>query len=165
LLSSREEQSRDRRGKSLEDTIRHAAVQDLDKRFSELAEQLEGWSQDTQKLVKILAPPRSIGPRRFELDPLRKVLGKWSIEIITILHARGLVGFAELRKGLEGISARVLSQKLKEMQRNGLVSRTVLSSTPTRVQYGLSDRGHVLVGLGRPVVLFLLSENYPKRRL
>ena len=164
MLSSREEQSRDRRGKSLEDAIRHPAVQNLDRRFFELAEQLEGWSQDTQKLVKDLAP-RSIGPRRFELDPLRKVLGKWSIEIITILHARGLVGFTELRKGLEGISARVLSQKLKEMQRNGLVSRTVLSSTPTRVQYGLSDRGHVLVGLGRPVVLFLWRENYPKRRL
>ena len=161
MLSSREEQSRDRRGKSLEDTIRHPAVQELDKRFFELAEQLEGWSQDTQKLVKTLAPPRSIGPRRFELDPLRKVLGKWSIEIIAILHARGPVGFADLRKGLEGISARVLSQKLKEMQLNGLVSRTVLSSTPTRVQYGLSDRGHVLVALGRPVLLFLLSENYP----
>lgn len=165
MLSSREEQSRDRKGKSLEDIIRHPAVRDLDQRFFELAEQLEGWSQDTQKLLKPLAPPRSIGPRRFELDQLRKVLGKWSIEIITILHARGLVGFAELRKGLEGISARVLSQKLKEMQRNGLVSRTVLPSTPTGVRYGLSDRGQVLVGLGRPVVLFLLSQNYPKRRL
>ena len=76
-----------------------------------------------------------------------------------------LVGFAELRKGLKGISARVLSQKLKEMQDNGLVSRTVLSSTPTRVRYELSDKGQLLVRLGRPVVLLLLKENYAKGQL
>jgi len=103
-----------------------------------------------------------MGPSQHDLAPLRRVLGKWSIEIITILHNQGLVGFAELRKGLKGISARVLSQKLKEMQDNGLISRIVTSSTPTRVRYELSAKGQLLVGLGRPVVLLLLKESYTR---
>jgi DNA-binding HxlR family transcriptional regulator len=140
-------------------------VQDLDKRFFELAEQLKEWSEDTRKMMKSFASPRNMGSSHLDLDPIRRVLGKWSIEIITILHNQGTVGFAELRKGLKGISARVLSQKLKEMQSNGLISRTDLSSTPTRVRYELSDKGQLLVRLGRPVVLFLLKENYTKGRL
>jgi DNA-binding HxlR family transcriptional regulator len=160
LLNVRGEPSRKRREKSLEDTLGRPSAQDLDKRFFELAVQLERWSEDTRKMVKSIAPSRNIGPSHLDLVPLRRVLGKWSVEIITVLHNQGLVGFAELRKGLKGISSRVLSQKLKEMQDNGFVNRTVLSSTPTRVRYGLSDKGRLLVGLGRPVVLLLLKENY-----
>ena len=158
----RREPPKERREKSLEDTIRHPSVEDLDKRFLELAEHLEGWSEDTHRMMKSLASPRNMVPSQRDLAPLRRVLGKWSIEIITILHNQGLVGFAELRKGLKGISARVLSQKLKEMQDNGLISRIVTSSTPTRVRYELSAKGQLLVGLGRPVVLLLLKESYTR---
>ena len=162
LLSVRGEPPKGRREKSLEDTIRHPSVEDLDKRFLELAEDLEGWSEDTHRMMKSLTSPRNMGPSQHDLAPLRRVLGKWSIESITILHNQGLVGFAELRKGLKGISARVLSQKLKEMQDNGLISRIVTSSTPTRVRYELSAKGQLLVGLGRPVVLLLLKESYTR---
>ncbi len=144
--------------------IRVLAVQDLDRRFFELAEQLERWSEDTYKMMKSLASPRNIGPSQLDLAPLKRVLGKWSIEIITVLHDQGLVGFAELRKDLKGISARVLSQKLKDIRNNEIIIRTVLSSTPTRVRYELSDKGQLLVGLGRPVVLFLAKENYARGR-
>ncbi len=162
FLNVRGEPSQERREKSLEDTIRHPAVQGLDKRFFDLAEHLETWSEDTSRIMESLRSPRNIGPGHLDLAPLRRVLGKWSIEIITVLHNQGLVGFAELRKGLKGISARVLSQKLKEMQENALINRTVLSSTPTRVRYELSEKGQLLVGLGRPVVLLLLMETYTK---
>ena len=62
LLSVRGEPPKGRREKSLEDTIRHPSVEDLDKRFLELAEHLEGWSEDTHRMMKSLASPRIWAP-------------------------------------------------------------------------------------------------------
>src|SRR5438874_4360342 len=128
---------RPRKEKNPEDPL-HSTLQDLDKRFSELTEQLEPWSEETAKVVRSLSSPRnrSFGPA--DLDLVKTVLGKWSIKIITILYPQERVGFAELRKRLKGISSRVLSQKLKEIEGHGLTCRTVLSGRPPQVLYGLT---------------------------
>ncbi|TMI22949.1 helix-turn-helix transcriptional regulator [Candidatus Bathyarchaeota archaeon] len=142
----------------------HSALQDLDRRFFELTKQLESWSEETAKVVKSLASPRNrtLGPS--DLDLVKKVLGKWSIHIIAILYNQERVGFAELRKGLKGISSRVLSQKLKEMEDHGLLRRTVLLGRPPQVRYELVEKGRMLARLGRPVILFLIMEKYARGR-
>jgi len=153
-----------RKEKTTEDTL-HSTLQDLDKRFSELTEQLDPWSEETAKVVRSLALPRNgtLGPP--DLDLVKTVLGKWSIHIIAILYAQERVGFAELRKVLKGISSRVLSQKLKELEDYALIRRTVLSQRPPQVRYGLTEKGRMLARLGRPVILFLMKEKFAQDEL
>jgi len=72
-------------------------------------------------------------------------LGKrWSGVIIGTL-ANGSVGFAELARRVEGISDSVLSDRLVELQRAGLVVRSVDPGPPVAVDYALSEAGAALI--------------------
>ncbi|MBY8875000.1 helix-turn-helix transcriptional regulator [Micromonospora sp. PLK6-60] len=72
-------------------------------------------------------------------------LGKrWNGVILGTL-ANGPAGFAELTRALPGISESVLSDRLGELARVGLVSRTVREGPPVGVSYQLTDRGDALV--------------------
>src|SRR5438552_18948158 len=140
---------RPRKEKTPQNTIVHSHLQDLDRRFFELTEQLESWSKETAKVMGSPASSRNRTLGLPDLDLVKTVLGKWSIHIIRILYTQERIGFAELRKGLIGISARVLSQKLKEMENHGLIRRTVLLGRPPQVRYGLREKGRMLAKLGR----------------
>src|SRR5688572_18742633 len=75
---------------------------------------------------------------------LDRVADKWSLYIITSLGG-GSRRFNELRKGIEGISQRMLTLTLKNLERDGLVTRTVTGSVPPRVDYAMTPMGHTLV--------------------
>jgi len=85
----------------------------------------------------------------------RNAFGKWSVEILEILHPRRRASFGELRRLLDGISPRVLSAKLKLLEEHGLVERTIVPSRPPRPEYALTDRGLEVTKLGAPVLRFL----------
>jgi DNA-binding HxlR family transcriptional regulator len=85
----------------------------------------------------------------------RTVFGKWSIEILAVLYHIGTVGFEELRRKLGAISPRVLSQKLKVMESQGLVERSVKISRPIGVRYSLTEKGLTVAQLGEPIFLYL----------
>jgi DNA-binding HxlR family transcriptional regulator len=91
------------------------------------------------------------------LDIMKKVFGKWSLEILMSTYSMKSVGFGDLRRVLNGISSRVLSKKLKDLEGLGLLQRSVIESRPPRVRYSLSERGEVLAKLGEPVILYLRS--------
>jgi DNA-binding HxlR family transcriptional regulator len=78
---------------------------------------------------------------------LSRIGDKWAVLIIIMLHDRGY-RFNELKKGIDGISQRMLTLTLRNMERDGLVTRTVTPSIPPRVDYELTDVGH---SLARPV--------------
>lgn len=137
--------------------IKHHTLQELNARFLELSTELELWSKETATILRDLRPAGS-SLDRDEFDLVKSLLGKWTIEIIALLYTRGQIGFAELRRRLKGISSRVLSQKLKELEENGLIQRTVLLGRPPNVQYELKTKGRMLAVLGGPVILFLRSE-------
>jgi DNA-binding HxlR family transcriptional regulator len=92
-----------------------------------------------------------------ELDPqmIRAIFGKWSADILLALHRTPSARFEDLRRSLAGISARVLSIKLKELQEIGMVTREVVDARPPRVQYGLSERGWTVTWLARPIFLYI----------
>ena len=69
---------------------------------------------------------------------------KWKIYIIQQLQERPF-GFNELRHAIPGISQKVLSSNLKEMEAAGLVSREVIPETPVRTEYSLSELGQTLM--------------------
>ena len=89
------------------------------------------------------------------LDVTKKVFSKWSVEIIMSTYSVKSAGFGDLKRLLNGISSRVLSKKLKDLEEMGFLHREVIESRPPKVKYTLSKRGVILARLGEPVVLYL----------
>ncbi|MDG6913672.1 MAG: helix-turn-helix transcriptional regulator [Nitrososphaerota archaeon] len=85
----------------------------------------------------------------------KKVFSKWSIEILTSTYSLKAARFADLRRLLSGISPRVLSKKLKDLEELGFIQREVSGKRPPKVRYTLSKRGEMLAKLGEPVILYL----------
>jgi DNA-binding HxlR family transcriptional regulator len=79
--------------------------------------------------------------------PIREILDrvgdKWSLYIIATLHD-GPLRFNEIKREMNGISQRMLTLTLRSLERDGLLTRTVSSSTPLRVDYELTPVGHSL---------------------
>ena len=73
--------------------------------------------------------------------------GRWKVPILWHLFG-GTKRFGELRRALAGVTQKMLTQQLRELERDGVVSRTVYAEVPPRVEYSLTDRGQSL----RPVV-------------
>lgn len=76
-------------------------------------------------------------------EVLSRVGDKWSILIVMIL-ASGPRRFNELKRLVDGISQRMLTLTLRNLERDGLVTRTVTPSIPPRVDYALTPLGHSL---------------------
>ena len=76
-----------------------------------------------------------------EACPVREVLdrvaGKWSI-LILVAAARGPIRFTELERAIEGISRRMLTLTLRNLERDGLLKRTVHPTVPPKVEYELT---------------------------
>lgn len=72
------------------------------------------------------------------------VTGKWKSLILWELHHYGTRRFGELRRGLPGVSEKMLTQHLREMEIDGLVHREVYREVPPKVEYSLTDDGRTL---------------------
>lgn len=72
------------------------------------------------------------------------VSGKWKGLILWELDEHGTRRFAELRRGLPGVSEKVMTQHLREMEQDGLVHRHVYAEVPPRVEYSLTGDGRDL---------------------
>ncbi|WP_339876616.1 helix-turn-helix domain-containing protein [uncultured Algoriphagus sp.] len=75
-------------------------------------------------------------------DTLDVVGGKWKLVLLTVLQA-GKMGFNELAREA-GISPRILSKELQDLEMNGLVSRKVCDTKPVTVQYELTEYSKTL---------------------
>lgn len=72
-------------------------------------------------------------------DALYVIGGKWKLKVIIALREGNVKRFNEIQRRIHGISAKVLSNELKEMELNGFVKRTVHDQTPVVVEYALTD--------------------------
>lgn len=86
-----------------------------------------------------------------ETEPCRKVSqilsrvgDKWSVLVVMVLGG-GTRRFNELRRELGSVSQKMLSSTLRNLERDGFVSRTVRSTVPPRVDYALTDLGRELL--------------------
>lgn len=69
--------------------------------------------------------------------------GKWKLPIIAMLQD-GTFRFKELLTAIDGITGRMLSKDLKDLEAHGLLTRTVYPEVPPRVEYALTDKGQSL---------------------
>ncbi|GAA2786543.1 HxlR family transcriptional regulator [Streptomyces platensis subsp. clarensis] len=74
---------------------------------------------------------------------LDRVADKWSLLVIALLDRRKL-RFTELRREIDGVSQRMLTVTLRQLERDGLVKRTVYPVVPPRVEYELTPLGGTL---------------------
>jgi DNA-binding HxlR family transcriptional regulator len=79
-------------------------------------------------------------------DALYAIGGKWKLRIIVALNS-GNKRFNELQRLVEGISAKVLSAELKDLELNGFVRRIVFTGMPVVVEYELMDYAATLSGV------------------
>ena len=86
------------------------------------------------------SPYRADCPTRQILD---RIGDRWTVLIVGALWD-GNVRFSELRRRVEGISQKMLTQTLRGLERDGLVRRTVYPEVPVRVEYTLTEAGRTL---------------------
>lgn len=84
-------------------------------------------------------------------DVMDKLSGKWSVLLLLELSAEAK-RFGVLRRAIPDISQRMLTQTLRDLERDGFVSRTVYPTKPPSVEYALTDLGTSLMPLIMSVV-------------
>jgi len=78
-------------------------------------------------------------------ETLRVLEGKWKIVIIVQLFAaKTSLRFSELERRVEGVNQKMLIQQLKDLEKDGIVTRKLYPEVPPRVEYALSDMGKAL---------------------
>jgi DNA-binding HxlR family transcriptional regulator len=92
-------------------------------------------------------------------DVMAQISDKWSILVLTGLR-QGEKRFSELKRGIPDISQRMLTQTLRNLEREGLVSRKVTPTVPPRVDYSLTKLGLSLVGVLLPVATWAIKQRY-----
>jgi DNA-binding HxlR family transcriptional regulator len=129
--------------------------------------------------METLTPqPSAIKPHRFEdgtprdfeeckqhivpvNDVLSQIGGKWTMYIIMAL-AHGPQRFSELKRKIDGVSQKMLTATLRDLEKDGFVSRTVTPSIPPRVDYELTDMG---VELREPIAVLTRWANLNHTRI
>ena len=98
---------------------------------------------------ELAAPPAAKGPAtRCPAEATLLVIGgRWKVPIVWHLLA-GTRRFSELRRAIGNVTQKMLAQQLRELERDGVVSRKVYAEVPPKVEYSLTERGRSL----RPVV-------------
>ncbi len=79
-------------------------------------------------------------PTRQVLD---RIADKWAVLVLSVL-ADGPVRFNQLRRRIEGLSQKMLSQTLKSLERDGLISRRAFATVPVTVEYSITPLGRTL---------------------
>ena len=88
--------------------------------------------------------PLSHSPIECPMDSLRLLMGPWTTYILWILRSNGPTRFGELKRRVPGISAKMLTERLRMLEQAGLVFRNYRPTVPPQVTYGLTPRGEDL---------------------
>jgi len=97
-----------------------------------------------------------------EVCALRKALssigGKWKLPVLCSLMVNGPSRYNILLKNIQGISNTMLSQTLKELEADHLITRYEYMEVPIRVEYSLTDKGNRLKPIMEQMIAWSLSE-------
>ena len=79
------------------------------------------------------------------MELLDDISSKWAVMTVAAL-SRGATRFNQLKRALQGISQKRLTQTLRRLERSGIISRTVLQTSPIAVEYAVAPLGRTLAG-------------------
>lgn len=83
-------------------------------------------------------------------EVLDRVGDKWSLLLVATLRD-GQLRFSELQRHIPGISQRMLTRTLRQLERDGLINRTVHAEVPPRVEYELTELGTTFISIAEAV--------------
>src|ERR1700738_3962172 len=97
------------------------------------------------KVARSVAPPET-DPRLDALvrEIIERVADKWTMLVLEVLEEHGVVRFTRLGELVGGVSQKMLTKTVRQMERDGLITRTVHPVIPPRVEYELTELGHSL---------------------
>jgi DNA-binding HxlR family transcriptional regulator len=95
-----------------------------------------------KEIAEVACPHRLRASR----DAMEVIQGKWRIPIIISL-TYGNKRFGEINRDIEDISPKMLSQELKALEENKIITRTLYDSMPVTVEYSLTELGHSMSSL------------------
>lgn len=75
---------------------------------------------------------------------IERVADKWTMLVLEVLEEHGTVRFTQLGRQIGGISQKMLTKTIRQMESDGLVTRTIYPVVPPRVEYRLTSLGHSL---------------------
>jgi DNA-binding HxlR family transcriptional regulator len=75
---------------------------------------------------------------------LGRIADKWTLSVIELLGEQGVLRFSRIAEGVGGVSQKMLTKTLRQMERDGLVTRRVYAEVPPRVEYQLTAMGESL---------------------
>lgn len=78
-------------------------------------------------------------PIEYTLD---QVSGKWKLVILWHLSNTNIMRYGEIKKSLNGITHKMLSQQLKELESDGFINRVAYPVVPPKVEYSLTEKGN-----------------------
>lgn len=93
-------------------------------------------------------------------DVLDLIGGKWAILLLCCLQ-QGPVRTGELRRSVGGISQKMLTQTLRDLQTNGMIERISHHEVPPRVEYRLTELGRSISEVARTMEQWVV-QNYPR---
>jgi DNA-binding HxlR family transcriptional regulator len=102
---------------------------------------------EIRKTKAKLAPPPLVTDPKLEAlvrEIIERVADKWTMLVLEVLEEHGVVRFTRLGKLVGGVSQKMLTKTVRQMERDGLVTRTVHPVIPPRVEYELTDLGRSL---------------------
>jgi DNA-binding HxlR family transcriptional regulator len=89
-------------------------------------------------------PVRSSACTEATIRALQILEGKWKLAIVAQLFANDVIRFSELQRSVGGINQKMLIHQLKQLEKDGLVDRTVYPQVPPKVEYSLTSFGRDL---------------------
>lgn len=99
-------------------------------------------------VTNVTDPARPLDPYLRDC-PSRQVLDRigdrWTVLIVGALGEAGTLRFSQIARRVDGVSQKMLTQTLRELERDGLVARTVYPEVPPRVEYTLTASGRSLL--------------------
>jgi len=100
---------------------------------------MPGMQNQTMSLENLPDGSDPMAARREFRRALCMVSGRWKLQILGLLHRRTHC-FGELRRAIPGITQRILTAQLKELETDGLVQRRAYPEVPTRVEYQITEK-------------------------
>ncbi|GGC60728.1 winged helix-turn-helix transcriptional regulator [Undibacterium terreum] len=80
-----------------------------------------------------------------------RVAETWSLWVLHVLHERGCLRFSKLMNEVSGISQKMLTKTVRQLERDGLLTRTMYMEVPPRVEYQITPMGTELLAAVNPV--------------
>ena len=89
--------------------------------------------------------------------------GRWKTVILCKIYKNGPMRFNQLMKSIDGISPRILTKQLKELESDGIIKRTSYQEIPPRVEYSITDKGMSLGPIMLAMAEWGLQNMFPNR--